>query len=137
MKINNNEDIFKAFDKLDKDLHIELVSKIANDALKYSKEFAKPNHKTGQMERELSQTVTKDDEAYIIAGAPHTVFIHFGTKPHTVEAKNGSYLRWAGGARFKYRKKVYSSGFKGNPFIYDGIKKAFSNVDKYLDEVVE
>ena len=136
MIIQNKEDIFKAFDKLDKDLQNELTATVTKKAFNYSKHYSRKTLDTGQMLDELKMSAV-GDTGYIIGYAPHTIFVHFGTKPHIIQPKEKSYLRWVKNISFKHRKVVYSKGFKGNPFIYDGIKEAFKHIDKYASKIID
>lgn len=49
--------------------------------------------------------------------APHSEFVVWGTKPHVIRAKNKLFLRWAGGGKFHFAKKVNHPGTKPDNYI--------------------
>ncbi len=49
--------------------------------------------------------------------APHTVFVHWGTKPHTIKPRDKKALRWGGGGKFFFAKAVKHPGYKGDRWL--------------------
>jgi len=64
------------------------------------------------------------------------IFVHFGTKPHTIEPKNKKALRWVDGGVFRFAKKVRHPGYRGDPFLYDAARATLAKIEKYIDEVI-
>lgn len=49
--------------------------------------------------------------------APHAVFVHWGTRPHVIRAKNKKALRWVKGGAFAFAKAVNHPGTKADPWM--------------------
>lgn len=88
----------------------------------YVRAQAATHHVTGSME--ASATIRRDGgEAWIIGHdpqrAPHTWFVHWGTKPHAIKPRSKSMLRWpvpGGGFRFS-ANGIKHPGYRGDPWM--------------------
>lgn len=68
-----------------------------------------------------------------------TVYLHQGTKPHTIVPRSKQALRWATGSEFQFAKRVHHPGTKPDPFIFRAIDaekpRIISRIDHALDEL--
>ena len=66
--------------------------------------------------------------------APHAHLVEFGTKPHTITAKNKS-LRWFSRFRngFKFARTVKHGGAMPNPFFRNAIRSKRSTVRRHIE----
>jgi hypothetical protein len=92
------------------------------------------NKKTGK----LSQSIVKrpssigGEISYTIgAYQPYAIYVHNGTKPHIIKAKNKPYLVffWPNGptgAHVYKMKQVTHLGYKGNKFLTDNLRLFFA-----------
>lgn len=63
--------------------------------------------------------------------APHAIFVHWGTRPHTIRPKNKKALRWAAGGKFAFAKQVNHPGYAGDAWMVraaDEAVKAFASI---------
>lgn len=56
--------------------------------------------------------------------APHALFVHFATKAHAIVPKNKKALRWSGGGRFMFAKRVWHPGYRGDPYLHNAADAA-------------
>lgn len=113
---------------------------IAERIYKRSLASATEHWKKGALAASLGSGVKKIAGGYSVvssnARAPHNIFVHFGTRPHTIKPKNTKYLRWPSGNNYAYAKKVNHPGYKGDPFMYRAADIELSNFDKVFAEVM-
>ena len=66
-----------------------------------------------------------DDKA-----APYGVFVHEGTRPHTIKPKTKRALRWVpmAGNSFFFAKEVHHPGTKSDPFLYEALERKRNDV---------
>lgn len=64
--------------------------------------------------------------------APHALFVHWGTRPHEIRAKNRKALRWPSGNGFLFAKWVKHPGYAGDPWMVH----AKDEVVRRFDEIV-
>ena len=55
--------------------------------------------------------------------APYALYVHEGTKPHTIRPKKSKALRFVYNGRVVYAHKVNHPGQKGQPFLSKNLKK--------------
>lgn len=63
--------------------------------------------------------------------APHAIFVHWGTRPHTIRPKNKKALRWSAGGKFAFAKQVNHPGYAGDAWMVraaDEAVKAFASI---------
>lgn len=122
-------------DKID-DAFLVIAERIYNRSLASAEE----HRKSGALAASLGSGVKKIAGGYSVvssnARAPHNIFVHFGTRPHTIKPKNKKYLRWTSGNNFAFAKKVNHPGYKGDPFMYRAADIELSNFDKVFAEVM-
>lgn len=57
-------------------------------------------------------------------GTDYSPYYYFGSKPHTIRAKNGGKLRFLGAnGKYVYRSQVRHPGYEGDDFIKRAINK--------------
>ena len=103
-------------------------------------EAADKHTKTGAMARSLKNSY-RDREYRIwhdLQHAPHATFVHWGSKPHKISAKNRKALRFPVGGKFVFAKWVKHPGYKGDPYFVseatpDEVLKVFN---RFFDEEV-
>lgn len=61
--------------------------------------------------------------------APHAVFVHWGTKPHTIKPKKRKMLRFAAGGSFAFARFVRHPGYKGDPWLVKAADQALREFD--------
>lgn len=113
---------------------------IAERIYKRSLDSATEHWEEGALAASLGRGVRKIKGGYSIVSsnkrAKHNIFVHFGTKPHTITPKNKKSLRWPSGNDFVSAKKVNHPGYKGDPFMYRAADIEMSNFDKVFAEVM-
>jgi len=65
----------------------------------------------------------------------YAVFVHEGSKPHIIEARNKKALYWPGAAHPV--KRVFHPGSKANPFLARAVTASQNQVDKFFIEAVD
>lgn len=114
---------------------------------------AQTNHRfisrTGQLERSIDVKFNENSGIVYIdsQSAPHGLFVHEGTAPHSIFPKNKKALRWVpqGGGAFQFARVVHHKGTKADPFLFnalkskkDDIRNIFAKYTKTaLKEVIE
>lgn len=87
------------------------------------------NKRTGKLSKSIvkrSEYVGTELGIRIKAAQPYSVYVHEGTKPHVIKAKNKPYLVffWANGptgAHVYRMKQVNHPGYAGNRFLTDNL----------------
>lgn len=76
--------------------------------------------------------------------APHTHLVHFGTKPHAIQPKNGKKMRiaarafaWLSRVGDQVRTKVFHPGSRPNPFMSDAVKAKRTAIKRLLERRVK
>lgn len=90
------------------------------------------NVRSGGLKRSIGHRVFRRGNAAVLreqATAPHAKFVHDGTGPHEIRARNARALRfyWPKAGRVVYFKRVQHPGYKGNPYLRDAITDEISN----------
>ena len=49
--------------------------------------------------------------------APHAVFVHWGTQAHDITPNERKALRWPSGGGFRFAKRVWHPGYKGDAYL--------------------
>lgn len=139
LTINGTESVYQLLDAIpDKIDDVFLV--IAERIYKRSLDSATEHWKTGALAASLGRGVRKISGGYSVVSsntrAPHNIFVHFGTRPHTIRRKSKKSLRWTSGNNFASEKQVKHPGYKGDPFMYRAAEIEMSNFDKVFAEVM-
>lgn len=90
------------------------------------------NVRSGGLKRSIGHRVFRRGNSLVLreqATAPHAKYVHDGTAPHEIRARNARALRfyWPKAGRVVYFKRVQHPGYKGNPFLRDAITDEMSN----------
>ena len=65
--------------------------------------------------------------------APQAEWVNMGTPPHVIMPKNKKALRWSGGGRFFFAKKVNHPGYIGDAYIIRAASVAIQQFARILD----
>ena len=69
--------------------------------------------------------------------APHAFFINAGTRPHIIEPKNKKALRWSGGGRFFFAKRVHHPGYRGDAYIIEAATESLRLFRSIVDQAMK
>ncbi len=118
------------------------------DAMKSSvrdiQERARKNHRyitrTGEAERSIKTSVSfaRDDISGIVGTTRKiTVYLHQGTKRHTIVPRRKMALRWTTGSKFIFAKRVSHPGTKKDPFIFNAVHSEQRHVISRFEKAVQ
>lgn len=62
-----------------------------------------------------------DASAVIGTDVSYARYVHDGTRPHIITARNAKALRWESGGVVHFATSVKHPGYKGNPFLTDAL----------------
>ncbi len=135
-------------ERYSKDLSTEMLVAVTEDVYDNAKKNISKHSKTGRMENNLTQRVQKSkgtaqvfiaDSGMMVQwrGRPinYALFVHFGSRPHTIEPKKKKSLRWTSVGEFVFAKKVPHPGYRGDPFMVEAAKKTMKNLDRIFQGV--
>lgn len=97
-------------------------------SLRDVQERARAEHRfttrTGLVERSI-RTASASHGAQL-SGTVYTaldygVYLHEGTKPHSIEPRRKKALRWTDGGAFVFARRVKHPGTKEDPYIYEAL----------------
>lgn len=57
----------------------------------------------------------------VYTALPHAVFLHQGTRSHTVVPRTKMALRWSDGGSFVFAKRSQVAGIQGDPYLYNAL----------------
>ncbi len=148
ISISGIEQTIANIDRYSKEITSEMLVDVTEDVYKNAKHNIAKHSKTGKMESNLSMRVQKSKgtaQVYIAdsgmmvkwRGKPinYALFVHFGSKPHTIEPKNKKSLRFGSLGEFVFAKKVHHPGYKGDPFMVNSARKTMRRLDKIFKGV--
>lgn len=70
--------------------------------------------------------------------APHALFVHWGTKPHRIEPKNKSLLRFVGSnGRWVSSKGVNHPGYKGDLWLVRAARQAPRDFEQHVSRILQ
>lgn len=72
----------------------------------------------------------------IQATAKHGKFVELGTKPHRIEAKKRSTLRFVQGGQIRFRRSVQHPGTKATHFLWRATEYAGDALEEMLERAV-
>lgn len=77
------------------------------------------HHQTGALVRSIYKAKAPNgwEIGHDLQHAPHALFVHWGTKPHTIRPKNKQTLRWPVGGKFIFAKEVHHPGTKPDKWL--------------------
>lgn len=123
-----------------------LIRRLTQEVHEEAVKNASVHTKTGTMENNIALKVKGthgevyvEDEGMLVnwRGKPtnYALFVHFGTRPHTILPKKRQALRFGNGGAFKFAKSVEHPGYKGDPFMYNAAKDVFKRLNQIAKEV--
>jgi len=71
------------------------------------------------------------------ANTRYASYVHDGTKAHTIEAKNGGFLRFQVGGRWVAVRKVQHPGTTARPFLKDAADNAMADLQHRIEDATE
>lgn len=69
--------------------------------------------------------------------APHAIFVHWGTRPHTIRPKNKKALRWAAGGKFAFAQQVNHPGYAGDAWMVRAADEAVKAFASIVDQAIK
>lgn len=136
IQVQGLKEIQKTFKKLDSNLANDVLESVIERSQDKALNLAKKHTVTGEMENSIfSKFYPNTKSGFIGASAPHAIFVHFGTRPHSIEPKDKKVLRFVSGG-FVFSKKVQHPGYGGDPFIINAINDTFKDLDNITREVL-
>ena len=147
ISVSGIEKTISTLEKYSIDISRNMLVDVTEDIYKNAKHNIAKHSKEGRMENSLSMRVQKSKgtaQVYVAdsgmmvkwRGKPinYALFVHFGSKRHTVEPKVKSALRWSSVGEFVYSKRVEHPGYRGDPFMTNAAKKTMNNIDKIFEK---
>ncbi len=68
--------------------------------------------------------------------APEALFVHWGTRPHTIRPKAKKALRWPAGGAFAFAKVVHHPGYAGDPWLARAAVMAPRIFEQHVERVL-
>lgn len=118
----------RALDRLAEDIE----EQVERDAGKHSKTGALFNS-VGKRRTGQSGWLVGHD----LQRAKHALFVHWGTKPHTIAPKRKKALRWVSGNRFAFAKRVRHPGYRGDPWLVRAASQAPLIFDRHVRAILQ
>lgn len=143
--IKNLNQVTSRFNQLSLDVQDELKDAL-DISLRDVKDYAQKNHRfisrTGTSEREtIGENIDKDKKNKSVeqsigseasygamfkgtVGSPSIIalYLHEGTKKHTIMPRKKFVLRWLDGKKFYFAKRVRHPGIKADPFLENALE---------------
>lgn len=100
--------------------------RVGSEVVNEAKEIAP--RQTSNLARDIQVVRTAKNEVVIgnTKLAEYALFVHNGTKPHTIKAKNKKALK----TPFGYKKSVKHPGTKANPYLLNALK-SYTNSSQF------
>lgn len=140
ISVNGLKEIQATFKKIDEQYHEDILKELTSFAYNKTKEKASKHNVTGKMERSVFHRF-KNGEGLVgvdLQKAPYALFVHFGTKPHTIEPKEKRALRFtSSSAKFIFSRKVNHPGYKGDLFLHESLQETMKHIDKIADNILK
>ncbi|BCD59624.1 MULTISPECIES: hypothetical protein [unclassified Nitratiruptor] len=166
VEIQGLSELQTLFKKLDKDSKCDLITTLLNKTHDLAKKNMAKHHKTGKMEHNLykkksgcdTAVVGISDEGMMVdwkgKSINYALFVHFGSQPHFIHPRFKKALRWSKDSNvyhsdyrakdrvqektiFAFAKAVRHPGYKGDPFLYDALDEASSDVNQIFGRFVD
>jgi len=126
---------------LDEEMSKKLIKKVTQDAFENVKKLGSQHTDTGNMESNIRHKV-KNNEGYVYIDdigmlvdwkgkkVNYAAFVLFGSRPHTITPKHKKVLRSNSINDFVFDKKIHHPGYKGDDFLYKGVKQTLNKIDE-------
>ena len=123
-----------------------LIRRLTQDVHEEAVKNASVHTKTGTMENNIALKVKGthgevyiEDDGMLVnwmwKPTNYALFVHFGTRPHTILPKKRKELRFGGVSAFRFFKSVEHPGYKGDPFMTNAAKDVFRRLNQIAKEV--
>lgn len=91
----------------------------AEDVEDYVESQAATHHKTGALVRSIYKRPIAGgwEVGHDLQHAPHAVFVHWGTRPHSIKPRRKKAMRWPAGGAFAFARRVQHPGYKGDAWM--------------------
>lgn len=83
-----------------------------------------------------AQMGTSSAHAVMRASAPYASFVEFGTKPHTIEARRGTHMRFVQNGAIRFARIVHHPGTKPRPFMAQAQERATPLLERLMGEAL-
>ena len=139
VNVQGLEQVRAQFQRLVPEVRDQVLKGLAQVAFDAAQQQVDTHTQTGALARSL-QLRKVDDAAWSIGHnqqtAPHALFVHWGTRPHTIRPRDKKALRWpsgqGAGTRFLFAQFVRHPGYEGDPWLV----KAADNAVQQFDAIV-
>ena len=84
-----------------------------------------------------AQLGTSQASAVMRASAPYAGFVEFGTRPHAIEARRKSTLRFVQNGAVRFARIVHHPGTKPRPFMAQAQERATPLLERLMGEAVQ
>lgn len=126
------EEIRRSFARLAPSAKRQALEGVAQTAFDTARREVAKHVRTGALEDSLSLKPEGED-AWIVGHdsnrAPHAIFVHWGTRPHTIGPKERKALRWVHGNGFVFARLVRHPGYAGDPWLERAADEAVRRFD--------
>lgn len=128
ISIEGADGVIKTLGELPANISATALRQLAQSIYDKAQQKADRHTKTGQLARSLYIHPVDGGRGWEIGHnlqhAPHALFVHWGTRPHTIRPKNRKALRWSAGNAFVFAKFVRHPGYKGDPWLIHAASEA-------------
>lgn len=69
--------------------------------------------------------------------APHALWVVFGARPHKIEPKKKTALRWVSGSSFVFAKFVNHPGYRGDDYMTRAADEAVRRMPEIVDKAIK
>jgi len=108
-----------------------ITEALATEVVRKARQYAPV--RSGEYRDSIDFAVLDDETALIYATAPHAIFLEDGTKPHVIEARNATALRFIGhDGSPVYRKRVNHPGTRPQRILERAIRETLAEQSRVL-----
>jgi hypothetical protein len=143
VKINHTDAIRQLMERIGSKGVSRALAATAEDVEDYAAKAAALHNKSGALVRSL-ETRKISPQDFVVRHraqhAPHAIFVHDGTRPHTISPKPGGknkMLRWPAAGGFVFAKQVNHPGYKGDKWMDRAAELAPKWFEQHLREVLK
>lgn len=130
-KVTGSEEVRRTLLRIGAQGAQRALAATAEDVEDYVHGQAAKHTKTGALARSVTKAKLSP-LAWLVghdSSAPYALFVHWGTKPHTIAPRRKKVLRWAVDGKsypseergpkgfFRFAGKVHHPGYKGDPYL--------------------
>lgn len=135
INLEGDKQLFAEFARLSDALKDQTTRRLADAVFKDVRQGADTHTQTGALFRSVRMASEGDGFAIFhdMQAAPHAMFVHWGTKPHTIKPKDKKALRWPAGGGFVFAKSVEHPGYEGDPYLV----KAAEDAPRHFNEIIK